>query len=220
MKTIKLFTTLLFMALSVSLTAQAQSTKQQKLQQTRAELKEKASKAAKDEGKRLKKEGWEVSPGGLPMERQLDRTYMFIEDYDDDMNPAYIMGEGRSIAENFSAAHIQATELARVDIAGKMVGSEATALIDNLVANKQLAQDQAASITTTMMENKTIYSQKLGRVQEALVLNRTLKNKNKEVMVRLVTKADAVREIAKEAIRQELEKKGVQMSEELKQYLK
>lgn len=219
MKTIRLITTLLLMAMTVSTSAQSESVKQQKLRRTRAELKDEASRLAQKEAKRLIKEDWQVSPGALPLERQLDRSYMYQEDYDDEMNPRYIIGEGRSVAENFSAAHIQAQELARLDIAGKMIGSEATALVDNLVANKMLAADQAASVTTTMMENKTVYSQKLGRLQVVFEVNRTLKNNNKEVMVRLVTKADGIREMAKEAVRAELERQGVKMSEELKAIL-
>jgi hypothetical protein len=219
MKTIRLITTLLLMAMTVSMSAQSESVKQQKLRRTRAELKDEASRLAQKEAKRLIKEDWQVSPGALPLERQLDRSYMYQEDFDDEMNPRYIIGEGRSVAENFSAAHIQAQELARLDIAGKMIGSEATALVDNLVANKMLAADQAASVTTTMMENKTVYSQKLGRLQVVFEVNRTLKNNNKEVMVRLVTKADGIREMAKEAVRAELERQGVKMSEELKAIL-
>ena len=207
------------MAMTVSMSAQSESVKQQKLRRTRAELKDEASRLAQKEAKRLIKEDWQVSPGALPLERQLDRSYMYQEDFDDEMNPRYIIGEGRSVAENFSAAHIQAQELARLDIAGKMIGSEATALVDNLVANKMLAADQAASVTTTMMENKTVYSQKLGRLQVVFEVNRTLKNNNKEVMVRLVTKADGIREMAKEAVRAELERQGVKMSEELKAIL-
>jgi hypothetical protein len=38
-------------------------------------------------------------------------------------------------------------------------------------------------------------------------------------MVRLVTKADGIREMAKEAVRAELERQGVKMSEELKAIL-
>ena len=34
--------------------------------QTMAELKDKASKSARREAKKLKKEGWQVSPGALP----------------------------------------------------------------------------------------------------------------------------------------------------------
>jgi hypothetical protein len=87
-----------------------------------------------------------------------------------------------------------------------------------MVANKMLADDQAASITTTLVENKSIFSQKLGRVQTPLTVTRELKNKNKEVMVRMVTKVSSIKEIAKEAVRAELEKEGKELSEELKAY--
>ncbi len=208
---------MMLVVLSLTMSAQGQ-TKQEKAKQAKAELQEKASKTARKEAKRFKKEGWAVSPGALPMEKQLDRSYMFEMDVDDDLNPRYVIGEGRSIGENFDAANIQATELARMQLAGK-IGSEATSLVDNLVANKQLAQDQAASITTTMVESKTIFSQKLGRVQVALSINRVLKNGNKEVLVRLVAKESSIKEIAKQAIRDELEKDGKELSEELKTIL-
>lgn len=209
----------MFMALSLSTSVMAQSSVQAKLKENRAALKkENVSKDAKKEAKRLKKEGWTVSPGGLPLEKQVDRLYMFLEQYDDELNPLYFDGEGRATAENFAAAQIQATELARMNLASK-ISSEATGIIDNLVANKMLADDQAASITTTMVENKTIFSQKLGRLQTPLTVVRELKNKNKEVMVRVVSKASSIQEIAKEAIRAELEKQGKELSEELKAYL-
>lgn len=209
----------MFMALSLSTSVMAQSSVQAKLKENRAALKkENVSKDAKKEAKRLKKEGWTVSPGGLPLEKQVDRLYMYLEQYDEDLNPLYFDGEGRATAENFAAAQIQATELARMNLASK-ISSEATGIIDNLVANKMLADDQAASITTTMVENKTIFSQKLGRLQTPLTVVRELKNKNKEVMVRVVSKTSSIQEIAKEAIRAELEKQGKELSEELKAYL-
>lgn len=217
MKTMKLL--VMFMALSLSTSVMAQSSVQAKLKENRAALKkENVSKDAKKEAKRLKKEGWTVSPGGLPLEKQVDRLYMFLEQADEDLNPLYFDGEGRATAENFAAAQIQATELARMNLASK-ISSEATGIIDNLVANKMLADDQAASITTTMVENKTIFSQKLGRLQTPLTVVRELKNKNKEVMVRVVSKTSSIQEIAKEAIRAELEKQGKELSEELKAYL-
>ena len=215
MKTIKFLAVL--MMLSLSMGVMAQNAMQQKVKQNKSALKEKASKDARNEAKRLKKEGWTVLPGGLPLEKQVDRLYMFLEDFDEDMNPLYIDGTGRGQGENFAAAQVQATELARMELAGK-IGSEATGIVDNMVANKMLADDQAASITTTLVENKTIFSQKLGRVQTPLIVTRVLKNNMKEVTVRMVTKKSAVEEIAKEAIRAELEKDGKELSEELKAY--
>ena len=216
MKTMKFLAVLAL--LSFSMNTMAQNAMQQKVKANKAALKEKASKDAKKEAKRLQKEGWTVSPGGLPLEKQVDRLYMFLEDYDDNMEPIYIDGEGRSTAENFAAAQIQATELARMNIASK-ISSEATGIVDNMVANKMLADDQAASITTTLVENKSIFSQKLGRMQTPLTVTRELKNRNKEVMVRMVTKVSSIKEIAKEAVRAELEKQGKELSEELKAYL-
>ena len=216
MKTMKFLAVLVMLSLSMGVSAQ--NALQKKVKENKAALKEKASKDAKKEAKRLQKEGWTVSPGGLPLEKQVDRLYMFLEDYDDDMEPVYVDGEGRSIAENFAAAQIQATELARMNIASK-ISSEATGIVDNMVANKMLADDQAASITTTLVENKSIFSQKLGRVQTPLTVTRELKNKNKEVMVRMVTKVSSIKEIAKEAVRAELEKEGKELSEELKAYI-
>lgn len=209
----------MLVALSFSMSAMGQSSVQQKLKENKTALKkEEISKDAKKEAKRLKKEGWTVAPGGLPLEKQVNRLYMFTEQVDDDMNQLYYDGMGRATAENFAAAQIQATELARMDLASK-ISSEATGIVDNLVANKMLADDQAASITTTMVENKTIFSQKLGRLQTPMVVTRELPNRNKEVMVRVITKASAIQEIAKEAIRAELEKVGKELSEELKAYL-
>ena len=168
MKTMKFLAVLVMLSLSMGVSAQ--NALQKKVKENKAALKEKASKDAKKEAKRLQKEGWTVSPGGLPLEKQVDRLYMFLEDYDDDMEPVYVDGEGRSIAENFAAAQIQATELARMNIASK-ISSEATGIVDNMVANKMLADDQAASITTTLVENKSIFSQKLGRVLISVRIN-------------------------------------------------
>ena len=215
MKTMKFLAVLAL--LSFSMNTMAQNAMQAKLKETKAALKEKASKDAKDEAKRMKKEGWNVSPGALPLEKQIDRYYAYIEQTDDELNPLYYTGEGRATAENFAAAHMQATELARLNLASS-ISTEATGIIDNMIANKMLADNQAASITTYISENKTIFSQKLGRVQTPLVATRQLKNKNKEVIIRMVAKVSSIHEIAKDAIRSQLETEGKELSEELKAY--
>ena len=214
MKMLKVFTLLMALCLSTTV-VMAQNTKKEKAKQARAELKEKASKAARKEAKRLTKEGWRVAAGALPLEKQLDRSFQFELDVDDDMNPAYVQGQGRSTASSYDAARLQATELARQQLISK-ISSETTAMVDNLVANKQLEADQAATITTTMSEGKTIFSQKLGRVLTVLEIEREIANKNKEVEVRVFTKQSEVEKIARDAIRETLEQKGMQMSEELK----
>ena len=53
---------------------------------SKAELNQKATKAARKEAKKLKKEGWTTAPGALPLEKQLDKcqsngsqTWMYIK---------------------------------------------------------------------------------------------------------------------------------------------
>ena len=220
MKTMKFLAVLAL--LSFSMNTMAQNAMQQKVKENKAALKEKASKDAKKEAKRLQKEGWTIFPGGLPLEKQLDRVYMCREDYDDDMRHNYYLGENTSIAENVAAGKVQATELARMDLASQ-IGSESTGIVDNMVANKILSDDQAASITTTLMENKTLFSQKLGRVDPVLQLMRVnKKNNNKEVWVILVSSRSTVEKIqndvVKEVARKELKEQGKELSEELKAY--
>ena len=98
-------------------------------------MKEKASKDARKEAKRLQKEGWQAFPGGLPMDKQVDRVYMYLESFDDDLNPQYVDGSGTATGESYAAAQAQATELARIELASK-IGSEATGIIDNMLGNK------------------------------------------------------------------------------------
>lgn len=216
MKTMKFLAVLAL--LSFSMNTMAQNAMQQKVKENNAALKAKASKEARKEANRLKKEGWTVIPGGLPLEKQVERVWMFQEDYDDDMKHKYILGNNTSTAENVAAGQIQATELARMDLAGQ-ISSESTGIVENMIANKMLADDQAASITTTLIENKSIFSQKLGRVEPVMMIMRVNKNNNnKEVRVVLVAKASSIKEIAKEAVRNELEKQNKELSEELKAY--
>ena len=90
-----------------------------------------------------------------------------------------------------------------------------TALVENTVANQQLAAEDAASITETVMASKNLISQSIGRVITVVECYRILPNKNREVMVRIAYNGEMAKEVAKKAIRQELEKKGENLHEQL-----
>ena len=174
---------------------------------SKAALKEKASKDARKEAKRLKKEGWEAAPGALPVERQLDKSYMMQQEYDDDMFPKYLMGEAMSIGENYDGAKMQALELAKQNLAGQ-IQTEITALVESNVANKQLSAEEAATVTQTVMGAKNFISQSIGREITVMEVYRTKKNGNKEVLVRVAYNSQMAKEAAKNAVRKDLESKG------------
>ena len=175
-------------------------------------------KTTKKEAKRLKKEGWMVTAGALPMEKQLERSYLMEFEYNENLYPKYIMANAQSIAENYDAAKVAATSLAITNLAGQ-IQTEVTALIENTVANKQLSADEAASISETVMSSKNLISQSIGRTIVVVECYRVLENKNREVMVRLAYDGEAAMDITKKVVREELEKKGQKLHEQLDQVL-
>ena len=182
------------------------------------ELTSRVDKVTRKEAKRLKKEGWVVSPGALPLEKQLERSYMMEYEYDENLFPKYIMANAQSIGENYDAAKTAATSLAITNLAGQ-IQTEVTALIENTVANRQLAAEDAASLTESVMASKNLISQSIGRTIVVVECYRVLKNKNREVMVRIAYNGDMAKEAAKKAIRQELEQKGKNLHEQLDQVM-
>ena len=182
------------------------------------ELSARVDKATKKEAKRLAKEGWVVSPGALPLEKQLQRSYEMEYQYDDLGFPKYIMANAQSIAENYDAAKTAATSLAITNLAGQ-IQTEVAALVENTVANQQLTAEDAVSISETVMSSKNLISQSIGRTIAVVECYRVLKNKNREVMVRIAYNGEMAKQVAKQAVREELEKKGEKLHEQLDKVL-
>lgn len=217
MKKLFLFITLLIATCGMSF---AQSLKEQAehRKELRGVLKEKASKDARKEAKNLKKEGWVVSPGSLPLEKQLDRAYRMEIEPNDEGYPKYIIGVAQSIGGNYDGARMQALELAKQNLAGQ-IQTEVTALITNSVSNKQLEEEQAATLTESVMAGKNFISQSIGRVIVMVECYRTLQNKNKEVLLRIACNSDMAKKAAMKAIKEDLEKKGDDLHNKLDELL-
>lgn len=181
---------------------------------TKSELNEKASKAARKEAKNYLREGWQVAPGHLPLEKQLDKSYQMQYEFDESGYPKYIMSEAMSIGGNYDAGKMQALELAKISLAG-LLQSEVVALVENSIANKQLTLDQAASVTESVMAAKNIISQKIGRVITVVECYRDTKTKNKEIRVMIAYNTAMAMEAAKSAVKEELEKKGDELHTKL-----
>lgn len=185
---------------------------------TKAELNSRATKASRKEAKRFKKEGWKIVPGALPLEKQLDKSYLMQYEYDEDMFPKYIMGEAMSIGENYDAAKMQALELAKQSLAGQ-IQTEITSLVENAVANKQLGAEEAASVTETVLAGKNLISQNIGRTIPVMECYREKSNKNKEVLVRIAYNSTMAKAAAKRVVREGLEDKGEDLQKKLDEIL-
>lgn len=216
-----LITLLLFSASDI---AHAQSSKEQVKQRkelakaTKKELNEKASKAARKEAKRLTKEGWKTAPGALPLEKQIDKSYLMQYQYDSDGFPQFIMAEAMSVGGNYDAAKMQALELAKQNLAGQ-IQTEITALIENTVANEQMEQSEASSITRSVLAAKNLISQSIGRVIPVVEAYRVVNGNNREVLVRIAYSQVIAKKATKKAIQKELEERGENLHGKLDQLL-
>ena len=217
MKKIIVFAMAMLVACSSMLAQDAKEIRKERQEikkMAKAEFSARVDKATKKEAKRLKKEGWTVSPGALPMEKQLERSYLMEFEFDENLFPKYIMANAQSIGENYDAAKTTATSLAITNLAGQ-IQTEVTALIENTVGNQQLAAEDAASITETVMASKNLISQSIGRVITVVECYRVLDNKNREVMVRIAYNFEMAKQAVKQAVREELKKKGENLHEQL-----
>ena len=211
-----------FLCLTANVSAQTAKDIRKERQEIRkaskSELNEKATKTARKDAKKLKKEGWITVPGALPLEKQLDKSYMMQMEYDEDMYPKYLMGEAMSIGENYDAAKMQALELAKQNLAGQ-IQTEVTALIENSVANEQLANEDATSVTQSIMGAKNLISQSIGRTIIVMECYRVKTNKNKEVLVRIAYNGAMAKAAAKRVIQDELKSKSDDLQKKLDQLL-
>lgn len=214
--------TFAILCLCANMTAQTtkdvRKERQEMRKASKSELNEKASKDARKEAKKLTKEGWVTVPGALPLEKQLDKSYMMQTEYDEDMYPKYLMGEAMSIGENYDAAKMQALELAKQNLAGQ-IQTEVTALIKNSVANQQLANEDASSLTQSIMGAKNLISQNIGRTITVMECYRIKTNKNKEVLVRIAYNGAMAKAAAKRAIQEELNERGEEIHKKLDEIL-
>lgn len=219
-----LFAALLFgLVGTISVDAQRMSLDQLKEQKEINDYKRKkmvdvkVSKQAKKQAKELKKQGW-LTSGSQPLEVQLDRERLMREDIDQNGESFYFFGSSNSTGENYDAAKLQAIELAKMQIANQL-GAEISALVENKTGNKQLSAGQAASITQTVTECKSIINKKLGRTDIVLEYYRELPNSNKEVHIEISYSRQEAMEIAKSTIREQLDAKGDELGNQLDELL-
>lgn len=184
------------------------------LKMSKKELRERVDKDTRKEAKKLEKQGWQVKPGGLPLEKQLQNSYLKQCEYDEDLFPKYIMGQASSVGEHYDAARTAAFSLAITDLASH-IQTEVTALVENTVANQQISADEAASLSETVMSSKNLISQSIGRTVTLVECYRTTEKKNTEVLVRVAYDSNLARQSVKKALKAALQEKGDALQEKL-----
>ena len=178
------------------------------------EIKGKAIKEARKEAKKYVKEGWYVQPGSLPMDKQIEKAWMKQYEEDEKGYPKYYIGNGNSVAGAQSAAKLQASTIAKQDLAGR-ISSSIASLIETNISNEQISTEDAVTIQQTVSASTEIIAQKLGRVVTLTELYRKVGNKKIEANIRLAYSQEMANEEAKKVIKKNLEEKTNMAREKL-----
>ena len=178
------------------------------------DLHKKAIKEARKEAKNLEKEGFRTPVGKLPLDKQLENAWERQAELDMDGNPYWYVASARAIGGNQSAAVLQATNAAKIDITGQ-IQTKVSQLIEAKVSNEDMGLEEAASLSSVIASSKSIISATLGRIIPLVEVYRTLPNQNVEVMVTLGYSIQAANQQAIKAIRKELAAKSEELAKEL-----
>jgi hypothetical protein len=143
----------------------------------------KVSKDIKKEARKYEKDGWKVEPGNMPIKNQLENSFSKQNEVTEEGFPKWITANGSSVAQTQSAAEMQAIELGKNRLVG-LIETHMKDVITSDVANNQIDNKDAATITKTIETSTNTVSKKLGRVLPLFKVYRTVGN-NTEVQVLL-----------------------------------
>ncbi len=165
--------------------------------------------AAKD----YKDEGYRVAVGAPTIEIQLKNAWLKQQETDEDGNPKFFVGNATSVGETQIAAKLQATEAAKLDIAGQ-IETRVAALIENNIANSQLNTEEASSVTQTIAASKSMIAQRLSNLNTLVEMYRPI-DKNMEANVSIAYNSQQAIDEAQNVIRKSLEEKTNILQEKL-----
>lgn len=175
-----------------------------------AQQEKQIAKEAKKEAKRLKKEGWSVPAGNLPLEMQLAQAYKLQAEVNNDMQPKYIFGQAISGGSFYDAAKMQAVELAKAELASNIL-TDLTTIVNVKLENRQISADQATSASEIIQKGRSLVSQKLGPTIPLIEIYRTTKEGVVEVQIRLAYDKEKGIKAALDAMNPEFEGIGISL---------
>lgn len=179
----------------------------------------KASKESQKEAKKLEKDGWKAMPGSLPLTAQLDRQQLINLDRDEETDDLiYVTGMGLADSDRLQGAYLAASDAARRDLMSK-ISAKVASLIKSEAGNN-VSSTQATSLNKVLASTKTLLDGKITNTENVLSLYKQNGKNSYTVQIIIAYKLDQALKAAKEAMQQELEQKGDELSKELDSIIK
>lgn len=181
-------------------------------------LRKKADRNARKEARKMRRKGFMVFPGSIPLDKQLEYSWMKQIEEDERGMLKYIFADGNGVGKTQTAAEMQAMEAAKLQLAGQ-ISNEINQIIEGKIANDQIDRETGNSLTKFVAGSKNYIIQNLSYVKPALKVYRESGRHDLEVVVKLfynVEEAMISAEKALEAkIRSDLEEEADELIEEL-----
>lgn len=178
-----------------------------------SKLNTRAPREVRQTAKDYENDGYRVAVGAPTIEMQLTESWLKQQETDDDGNKKIFVGNATSVGETQIAAKLQATEAAKLDIAGQ-IETRVAALVENNIANSQLNMEEANSVTQTIAASKSMVAQRLSNLNTLVEMYRPI-DKNMEASVSIAYNREQAINEARNVIRKNLEEKTEILQEEL-----
>lgn len=163
------------------------------------DIKSKAVKEARKEGKRLKKQGYVVFPGSLPIEKQLEKIWIRQYEENPDGSSKYLIADGNGVGKTQTAAEMQAVEAAKLQLAGQ-ISNEINQIIEAKIVNDQISREEGNSLSKFIAGSKNYIVQNLTYVRPGFKLYRNMGKKDIEVTVKVYYNAEEAFAAAEKAL--------------------
>lgn len=191
---------------------------QMKDRQLKKELKKKVDRDSRKEAKKLIKDGWQVMPGKLPLEKQIQATKYAELDETDKGEKLYFVGTHQATGGNYTAAMQIAGDRARAELA-QSIHTTITQKIESQIANTDYGQGDIKAIDEFVSASKSLVAARLQNVVTTLEIYRKLENGQYEVKTAVKTDAPQAIKDAKSGLTDELRKKSGKLAGELDKLL-
>lgn len=178
------------------------------------QIKDRAIRSARKEARKLEKEGYKAPVGKLPIDKQLEKAWQCQYEMDSNGYPFYFIATARTTGSNYSAAQMQAVNLAKLDLAGQ-IQTRVNQLIEAKVANDEISAESAASINSFVSASKNLISNTLGRVMILVEIYRVNEAGNNEVQVTLGYNSELATQEAIKAVQKSMTAEAGELMEEL-----
>ena len=178
------------------------------------QVKDKAIRSARKEARKLAKQGYKAPVGKLPIDKQLEKAWQCQYEMDSNGYPFYFIATARTTGSNYSAAQMQAVNLAKLDLAGQ-IQTRVNQLIEAKVANDEISAESAASINSFVSASKNLISNTLGRVMILVEIYRVNEAGNNEVQVTLGYNSELATQEAIKAVQKSMTTEAGELMEEL-----